>query len=394
MNILKLYLDEALRLGILDEVHFWNNTRTVEDENYLKSISNLKRTSSTGKGTYIPITPEISNQSFELNVKASNDIHIQLRHMESVYEIVLGGWNNTRSVIRENEVERVALENDSLDGSHFQPIQIRIHRGMLQVMKNNILCMYTKIKPGFELRDISFKTGHQSVADLTYSTTNNPGYYFMDTCIKNWKNYYQFYDQPQYEKDVILKCDDDIIFIDLYKLPSFIAFVRDTEYDLVFANTINNGVSAYLQQNRYHLIPEEVMILEYPTDGYEGSLWESGIKAETLHRYFVSHYLSFLDHDYKKEVVPITTQFSINFFGYKGKNWSKLKDAYIADEYSLTVEYVKHREFKNVFYSDFYVSHLSYFMQINTGIPLQPLLNLYYQLYVRIKDSGRFIRKI
>jgi hypothetical protein len=78
-----------------------------------------------------------------------------------------------------------------------------------------------------------------------------------------------------------MKCDDDIVFIDLYKLPNFINFIRNNNHDLVFANTINNGVSAFFQQNKFELIPKTLMDLEYPPNGLCGSLWESGKKAES-----------------------------------------------------------------------------------------------------------------
>ena len=91
IEILTKYLTKALELNIINEVHFWNNTRNSYDEEYLKSISNLKRTSSTKEGNYILITPIILNNSFELNIKASNDIHVKLTNLDIEYEIVLGG---------------------------------------------------------------------------------------------------------------------------------------------------------------------------------------------------------------------------------------------------------------------------------------------------------------
>ena len=38
-----------------------------------------------------------------------------------------------------------------------------------------------------------------------------------------------------------------------------IEIIKHNEYDLVFANTINNGVSAYFQQTKYNLIPKDLM---------------------------------------------------------------------------------------------------------------------------------------
>jgi hypothetical protein len=391
IEILKKYLIKALELNIINEVHFWNNARNSDDEDYLKTISNLKRTSSTGAGNYILITPTILNNSFELNIRASNDIHIKLTHLDLEYEIVLGGWNNTKSSIRENNnVIFNLIENNIADKNNYNNFQISITNDVLNIIKNNKLIISQKIKYYFEIKNIYFKTGHGSVADLSYNTTQNNSFYFMDTCEKSWKNYYNYYNDKKFENDIIIKCDDDIVFIDLYKMPKFIDFIKKNYYDLVFANTINNGVSAYFQQNKYNLIPKEIMDLEYPPGGECGSLWESGEKAEILHNYFIKNYDNFLNYEYNNEFIEITTRFSINFFAYKGKNWHKIINCYNDDECTLTMDYVKNKNFKNILYFDFYVAHLSYFKQNETGINLDKLTDNYNKLYITMEENGRF----
>ena len=355
IEILKMYLQKALDLNIIDEVHFWNNTRNINDEVYLKTISNLKRSSSTNYN-YILITPEILNNSFELNVKAPNDIHINITNVNVEYEVVLGGWNNTKSVIKENGREIVILNQTGVaDGNNYNNFQIKINDDVLSVIKNNELLMSTKIQNNFEIKNIYFKTANGSVGHLRYNITQNKGFYFMDTCERSWKNYYNYYNDKKFENDVIIKCDDDIVFIDLCKFHKFIKFIRNNDQDLVFANTINNGVSSYFQQNTFNLIPKDVMDLEYPDGGLNGTLWANGKKGESLHNYFIDNYKKFLDYEYNNEIIQIHTRFSINFFGYKGKNWHKIADCFQDDEYSLTVDYVQNRQFKNLFYSDFYV---------------------------------------
>jgi len=397
LEILRQYLKKALDLKIIDEVNFWNNTRNSSDEEYLKTISNLKRTSSSGDGNYILITPVLSNNSFELNIRASNDIHIKISNMDTEYEVVLGGWSNTKSVIRECHSENplLSLIRDGIaDKENFNNFQVVIVDDVLEIVKNNERIMSQKIKTGFEIKNIYFKTGFNSVGELKYDTTQNKGFYLMDTCEKNWKNYYNYYNDIRYEDDIILKCDDDIVFIDIYKLPKFIDFIKNNNYDLVFANTINNGVSAFFQQDKYNLIPKELMELEYPNEGACGSLWENGEKAEKLHNYFIENYETFLNYDYNNEIIPIKSRFSINFFGYKATKWYKLMDCYDDDEYKLTVEYVKERKFKNILYSDFYVSHLSFFRQNETGIHLENVLENYHKLYESVEKSGRFASSI
>jgi hypothetical protein len=388
IEILKMYLQKALDLNIIDEVHFWNNTKNINDEIYLKSISNLKRSSSINYN-YNLISPTILNNSFELNIKAPNDIHINITNMDQEYEIVLGGWSNTKSVIRENSNEICCLvQNDIADGNNYNNYQINIKDDTLNVLKNNELLMSIKIQNNFEIKNIYFKTGFNSIGNLTYNTTRNKGFYFMDTCEKSWKNYYTHYNDKQFENDVIIKCDDDIVFIDLHKLPKFIEFIKNNDYDLVFANTINNGVAAYFQQNKYNLIPKDLMELEYPSGGFCGSLWESGKKAENLHNYFIDSYKNFLNYEYNDETIKIDTRFSINFFGYKGKNWHKITNCYRDDEFNLTVNYVINKQFKNVIYSNFYVSHLSFFKQIETGINLTDLRDKYNKLYYTIEYNN------
>ena len=391
IEILKKYLEKALELNIIDEVHFWNNTRNSYDEDYLKTISNLKRTSSANGGNYILITPIISNNYFELNVKATNDIIVKITNLETEYEIVLGGWNNTKSVIRENNNEIFELvQNNVADGNNYHNFKFIVNNNSLNILKNNTLLISQTIKNNFDIKNVYFKTGHNSVGNLTYNTTQNKGFYFMDTCEKSWRNYYTYYNNDEFENDIIIKCDDDIVFIDLYKLPNFIDFIKNNDYDLVFANTINNGVSAYFQQNLYNLIPKEIMDLEYPIGGLCGSLWESGEKAELLHDYFIQNYNKFLDYEYNNEIIPINTRFSINFFGYKGNKWNKIKECYTDDEYNLTVDYVNNRGFNNILYTDFYVSHLSFFKQNETGINLNKLIHNYNELYNSIEENGRF----
>ena len=124
------------------------------------------------------------------------------------------------------------------------------------------------------------------------------------------------------------------------------------------------------------------MVLDYPCNGEGGTLWQDGIKAEKLHNYFIENYEYFLNYNYNDEVIHIETRFSINFFGYKGKNWHKIIDSFYGDdEHNLTVDFVQNRNFKNFLYSDFYVSHLSFFKQVENGINLNGLIEKYHKLY-------------
>jgi hypothetical protein len=132
------------------------------------------------------------------------------------------------------------------------------------------------------------------------------------------------------------------------------------------------------------------MDLEYPNNGLCGSLWESGQKAEKLHNYFIDNSEQFLNFNYNELSIEIKTRYSINFFAYKGKNWHKIINCYNDDECTLTIDYVKNKNFKNILYFDFYVAHLSYFKQNETGINLDKLTDNYNKLYITMEENGRF----
>lgn len=396
LEILIKYLKKALELKILDEIHFWNYTRNSNDEEYLKTISNLKRTSKSNN-EYIQIFTPVIDNSFTFETTDSHDVYIKIKDTQKniEYEIILEDFTNNlniiKSTITKNNSELCNLFQSTIDNTvNFdkKTITIRIYENNLIVFLNKQKFIICGIKENITIDKIFIKTGNNNGGNIRYETTKNHHFYFMDTCEKNWKNYYNYYDNIEFHDDIIIKCDDDIVFIDLIKLPKFIEFIKNKgdEYDLICANTINNSVCAHFQQNKYNLIPTNLMLLEYPHEGYCGTLWESGKKAEMLHNYFIENYQKFVNYKYNDDVIPITTRFSINFFGYKGNKWFKIKDTCLntnEDEYVLTFDYVRNRGFKNVLYTDFYVSHLSFFAQTH-AMNVDDLINKYSVLYSKL----------
>ena len=394
LELLIKYLKKALELKILDEIHFWNYTRNSNDEEYLKTISNLKRTSSKSNNEYIQIFTPVIDNSFTFEISDSDDVYIKIKDTQQniEYEIVLQDWNNIKSTITKNNIDLCNLSQNTININEpfdKKNISVCICENNVIVFLNKQKFIICEINENITIDAICIKTGNNnSFGNISYETVKNNNFYFMDTCEKSWKNYYNYYDNAIFEDDVIIKCDDDIVFIDLNKLPQFIDFIKNKghDYDLIYANTINNNVAAYFQQNTYNLIPRDLMLLEYPPEGRCGTLWESGEKAEKLHNYFIENNQKFLNYDYNNDIIPINSRFSINFIGYKGNKWYKIKDTCLhnnEDEYNLTFDYVKNRGFKNVLYTDFYVSHLSFFSQIH-AMNIDDLISKYSVLYSKI----------
>lgn len=389
LEVQRKYLDYAIDNKIIDEVHYWNYCRDHNDLIYLRTISNLKRTSRITDIGYTEIFTNIVDNSFKFETTASNDMHVKIvLENEDTYEIVLGGWGNRKSIIHKlnNNVSEnlTEFENIVLDASTFVPFQIKVTSDSINVYKNDELIMSSPIsnEEDNQVKQIFMKTGHDCIAELNYEEVKNKNYYMMDNNhIRFWHDIYNYYRADKYKNYTIFKCDDDIVFMDLNKFQKFIDYVNTTTYNVVFANIINNGVSAHIQQDRFGLIPENVGHFEYPHNGLCGSLWDCGHKCQALHEYFLDNYNKFLEYDYKDQVIPIDTRFSINFFGIKGTDWHLIADCGEDDEALITIVYRERNGLLNAFYSDFCVSHLSFGQQVGKFEKRDEVLQRYSKLF-------------
>lgn len=214
-----------------------------------------------------------------------------------------------------------------------------------------------------------------------------------------WSDYYEYYHFYAliHPNDIIIKCDDDIVFIDIMKLPYFLNVIERQEDDslagVFFANIINNGVAAFFQQEKWNIIPRSIGDFELPEEGLCGSLWESSEKAIALHDHFLSHWIEIIrppsdvskDVYYLPEYLPIDTRFSINFFGMKAKHWYKLKDAGVEDELVISRILPRLNVSRNYLISNFVVSHLAFGPQLK-GIEKSTILDRYYELFDQFKE--------
>ena len=380
LDVLMKYLRRALSLGIVDQIHLWNFCRKEEDVQHLKEIANLGRTSSHNYD-YDKISPILLVEGnvieFALDIICNNDIHVRINNCE----IVIGGWGNTKSVIRYGENEIYSLDRYYLCNNHISTrFKFRfLDQLRVQVFRSDELVIDCQLPCRLDLTEIYFKTGHNASATLNYESRYNNQIYYMDTCNrKNWNNYYKHYLFDIYYHAKIIKCDDDIIFIDLDKLPKFLSRLDDPRIDILFANIINNCVCAYHQQETWNLIPRDLIQVNYPTCG--GVLWRSGQLAEKLHRYFIANLNKFLTFTGKgQELVeqPVGNQISINFFVTKGSKWHKIANNDGEDEYYITVS----ARLSNFIDPNLIVSHLSFYTQ-DQSMDIKSLIKLYDELII------------
>ena len=159
------------------------------------------------------------------------------------------------------------------------------------------------------------------------------------TCIQktDWSPFYKIMSESALDNDVIIKCDDDILFIDIYSLKEAISDrVRDKTSFLIHSNCINNGVCAFYQR---HIFPKlENILSQYPKGGILGILFEKPEIANAIHNQFTEDLIKDIS-SIKKYVIDnqyITSRISINFILVNGSDFKYLKDVGIHDEYELS----------------------------------------------------------
>ncbi len=131
-----------------------------------------------------------------------------------------------------------------------------------------------------------------------------------------WHSIYKYYGVNSNHDDIIVKVDDDIVFVNTTYFKCYVKYVHErTDVFTLSANVVNNGVIAFLQQ-KLGSIPLSWGYLDYPRarrGGY-GTLWKSPDLAVRLHKYFIDHKRDFV----KEEILRYHERLSINFIAYSG----------------------------------------------------------------------------
>ena len=189
-----------------------------------------------------------------------------------------------------------------------------------------------------------------------------------------YKSAYYFYTKSFFSKANFVKCDDDIIFLDVEYFDNFLQKIKDidecSEYYMVSANVVNNGICANIQQ-KYGAIPKDVGIFDVPNENERGGAsfeyWKYGEKSQILHKYFLDNKDNFISKSITQtfQLVDYSNRFSINFIGFKQnsiKPFMKVID--FSDEVYLTAKLSKILQKKILIETSFVVSHLSFHSQL------------------------------
>lgn len=392
MEILTQYIHAAMDAGIIDEWHVWDFTRSQEDHAWVTREFGPVRYMGAAAGYQAngSLSPK---QPLRMSASITNDLHIGIVPNgggEDFYELVVGGWSNSHSVLR--KLPKSGLEN--FDRNDVPPIWSRATPGILSPGTENqiVLSVDSEGVPTLHVNNVMI--GRWTELDLTAGASimvrggwggnlelgdvrsriqrfvGNPG-----ESMPYWQAY-DYYSRrlKTFSESIFLKCDDDIVYMNLDKLSDFVEFRRNNpKYVIVSANVVNNGVCAYLQQAAGS-IPEHVGHFEHPPGGFGGSLWLSAERANQLHDFFLQTADKRLP--LPEKVVDWHERQSINFIAWLGRDLIHMALPKGDDERALSVDLPQLLDRPSAIYSDFMVSHLSFGPQ-EKGLAVDRLIAAY-----------------
>lgn len=402
MGVLTQYVRRALELGIIDQWHIWDFTRSSEDHAWVTREFGPVRFMGS-KAPYQDVGSITRLSPFRASVGITNDLHIGVLPNDDhqhFYEFVIGGWSNQASAMRRNARGQLA----HLDREDANNLWLRVTPGILSPGSANSVVMNLASDGALELavNDVTvgrwgdlgglagarvmIRGGWGSDLELCHTNAQVQRYIGNPNEKMPYWQAYQYYAKrlSQFSDALFLKCDDDIVYLDIDRLSDFIEFRRrNPNYFVVSANVVNNGVCAHLQQLAGQL-PNELGEFEHPPGGLEGSLWQSGERAIKLHEFFLQSQNKHFP--LPARAVEWNERQSINFIAWLGRDIRHMALGQGDDERLMTVDLPAYLGRPCAIYSDFTVSHLS-FGQQEKGFDFDPLVDKYDALMRRKLSS-------
>ena len=195
-----------------------------------------------------------------------------------------------------------------------------------------------------------------------------------------WTEYYHHYTKERYPDHIIIKCDDDVVYVDLDRFHGFLEHRRMfPDLLLAFPSIINNGVCANYQQTAGFHPAEANDLGTFPYDTFCGRLWADGRLAERLHDHFIDN---LVDYTSRAASMPVRTikvgdRISINLFAILSKDLDIFQRIGNDDEHELSVRMPNETGRANYVDMSCFVSHLRFYKQRDTGMNEGRILERY-----------------
>lgn len=201
-----------------------------------------------------------------------------------------------------------------------------------------------------------------------------------------WTDYYTYYTPERYPDPdtVIIKSDDDIVFMNVDKFDSFIKHrIHDKNALILSASVVNNPVCGIIQR-QLGIIPPSFGIEEV------GNLTHNGLTVVKLHDYFLENPATFVSKSVAKNkqfVLPYDFKdiFNINFFAVLAKDLGLVYNIeYNNTEDERFIGHVASKYYRRpiVIDFDFTVVHMVYTNQRNAGFDEEK----YTKYYLDVKN--------
>lgn len=178
-----------------------------------------------------------------------------------------------------------------------------------------------------------------------------------------WDEYYQYYTRTINDEDVIIKCDDDIVYIDVDMFDEYIKLIRKTPECIVFsAMVVNNSLCGLFNQELFPTLP-----LHFLTNTTENAF---GVHA--IHSYFLDTKDSFVEQARKTNpcMIPLDYPFklNINFIGIRGSDAKVLFPNTSPNDEDYLGNFASRQLRRNILIdSRFTVSHMAFTKQREGG---------------------------
>ena len=203
----------------------------------------------------------------------------------------------------------------------------------------------------------------------------------------NWTEYYSYYPKQNLDPmTVLIKCDDDIVFIDVDKFQSFIDKRRENPQNFIaFPSIVNNRIPVSIQRQCGvwpNITRDEIDDIDVTKD-----------LCSKLHKYFVKNIDEFISKlsTYGKFVVPPCSDHcvKINFITILGADIDKFThiDSSTGDEPMLSWMIPRWIGRKNYVDGSFVVSHMASCDQRTAGYDEAEDLKAYLDLAITRLDN-------
>lgn len=205
----------------------------------------------------------------------------------------------------------------------------------------------------------------------------------------NVGKFYKYYTDP---KTIYCKIDDDIVFMQLSKFQDFIRFrINNPQYFLVYANTINSGLSYFLHEKCGASLAMNNCKFAY--DSMNKGWKEAGFAIGAFNHFFTNLMQNQLDkYNFGIWVLSDYERHSINFISWFGSEFAKFDNTRweYDDEKWLSEIKPAERLMHNCIYGGFLVVHYAFLTQREKIDSNEKILDAFKKLSQNIElDSSK-----